>query len=238
MAFAARAYGEQDGFGAGKADKLRSAVIAAGLQGAGIAALLLLPTAIISEEPKDGTIKMQPIAPDIDPPKPVDQVDKKVSAAPPAPGLTAPDPVFKSNRDFGAVNTPILDGDFGMTPLAGSGTISGIGDDFGAVPVPVPVPDPVLIKPQWNPRFAGQVQPDFPSGKLRAGIEGKVTVRVLVGTDGRAKAVEQVSATDADFFRATERQALRKWRFKPATRDGVPVEEWMTVSVNFTIKDR
>lgn len=81
-----------------------------------------------------------------------------------------------------------------------------------------------------------QLQPDYPSAMARQGIEGVVTVRVLIGTDGRVKDVIQVSATDPDFFKATQRQALRYWRFKPATRDGVPVESWREMTVRFRLE--
>jgi protein TonB len=52
------------------------------------------------------------------------------------------------------------------------------------------------------------------------------------------KAAESVSATSPAFFEATRRQALSKWRFKPATRGGVPQESWKTMSVRFEIKDQ
>jgi len=51
------------------------------------------------------------------------------------------------------------------------------------------------------------------------------------------KAVEQVSATSNAFFEATRRQALAKWRFKPATRGGIPQESWKTMSVRFELKN-
>jgi len=62
-----------------------------------------------------------------------------------------------------------------------------------------------------------------------------VVVRVLVGTDGRVKAIERVSATSDAFFAATRRQALSQWRFRPATRDGVGVESWYRMSVTFVL---
>ncbi|OHT17736.1 Gram-negative bacterial tonB protein [Sphingomonas haloaromaticamans] len=70
----------------------------------------------------------------------------------------------------------------------------------------------------------------------RQEIEGVVVVRVLIGADGRVKAVEQVSTTDPAFFEATKRQALRAWRFRPATRDGVAVESWRTMRVKFEMQ--
>lgn len=81
-----------------------------------------------------------------------------------------------------------------------------------------------------------ELQPAYPPSLARQEIEGVVTVRVLIGTDGRVKEVQQVSATDPEFFRATQRQALRHWRFKPATRDGIAVESWRQMTVRFKLE--
>lgn len=239
MAFAAQHYGESSGFGSNGKDRIRSAVIAASLQGAGIAALLLIPTAIIVEDKPDNIVKIIDIMPDpVKPPPPAPKPVDKIVETPPKTTLTAPDPIFKIEDNFNAVGPIIVDEPVPYTPVVGTGEdiLGGTGDELA--PVLIPTPEPLLVKPKLDQKYARQFQPNFPTGKLRAGIEGKVTVRVLVGTNGRAKAIEQVSATDPAFYRATERHALRKWRFTPATSDGKPVEQWMTVSVNFTISER
>lgn len=100
-----------------------------------------------------------------------------------------------------------------------------------------PTPLPPLLGAQRDPRYARDYQPEYPSQELRAQRDGLVSVRVLIGTDGRVKAVEQVSATSPAFFEATRNQALNKWRFKPATRGGIPQESWKTLSVRFELKN-
>ena len=100
-----------------------------------------------------------------------------------------------------------------------------------------PKAPPVIVGAQPDPRFANSFQPEYPPGERRAEHEGRVTVRVLIGTDGRVKQVEKVSAASDEFFAATQRRALEKWRFKPATRDGEPFEAWRTMSVSFVLKD-
>ena len=95
--------------------------------------------------------------------------------------------------------------------------------------------EPVLTEAAPDPRYAGAFQPAYPPSLMREEIEGKTVVRILVGVDGRVKAVEQLSATDAGFFEATRRQALARWRFTPATRDGVAIESWRTMTVRFTL---
>lgn len=100
----------------------------------------------------------------------------------------------------------------------------------------VPVaPDPVLLPATIEPGAMARFQPDYPPELIRADIEGSATVRILVGTDGKVRSVEMVSATHPGFFEATKRQALRFWRFRPATRDGVAIESWRTMTVRFTI---
>lgn len=104
-------------------------------------------------------------------------------------------------------------------------------------PLPTPTPAPVLTEATIDPRFARDVQPLYPAGEQRAGRVGRVTIRVLVGADGRVKEAQRV-ATDSDaFWTATQHQALSKWRFRPATRDGVAIEAWRTMTVRFEMTE-
>ncbi len=113
---------------------------------------------------------------------------------------------------------------------------SGLGDRIEAPIAPVEaIPDPVIAGAKLNTRFSKQFQPPYPSGLLRMGEEGMVTVRVLVGTDGRAKQIELIDSPHDGFWTATKRHALKKWRFEPATKDGAPFESWMTLKVRFQI---
>lgn len=115
-----------------------------------------------------------------------------------------------------------------------TGTLDGTGTD----PVKVdPAPPPMLIGATIDPRYADAFQPDYPPSERRAGNEGLVEVRVRIGTDGRVKEVQRVSAASDAFFEATRRQALRYWRFTPATRGGVRQESWKTMSVRFVLRD-
>jgi protein TonB len=107
--------------------------------------------------------------------------------------------------------------------------------DPGPVYVDPPAP-PKLVLAQADPRYAGLFQPEYPLREERAGVEGSVTLRVLIGTDGRVKAVELVRTDSPAFFDAAKKRALSKWRFKPATRGGTPEESWKEMTVRFQIK--
>lgn len=98
---------------------------------------------------------------------------------------------------------------------------------------PLPTPDSVRIEARLASISA--LQPDYPASEQRAGNEGSVILRVLIGTDGRVKAVEKVRASSDAFYRAAEQHARRHWRFKPATLDGTPIESRRTMTVLFRL---
>ncbi|HWK35001.1 energy transducer TonB [Sphingomonas sp.] len=135
-------------------------------------------------------------------------------------------PVPNDNALVGS-SEPLVLGD----PVALTGT------GAGSVTVDPPRPAPVTVDADVDPRYAADLQPDYPPDMRRAGIEGRVVVKVLVGTDGRVKAFEAVSGPGESFFSATRRQAMARWRFKPATRDGVPYESWKTMSLRFRLTE-
>lgn len=135
------------------------------------------------------------------------------------------------------VESPVTTGPLPEIPVVETASVdfSGIGEEIRIAPPIDTTPVPVIAEAGLNRRFSKQFQPDYPSGQLRLGTEGMVTVRVLVGANGRAKQIELVDTPHKDFWTATKRHALRKWRFNPATRDGRPFESWITLKVQFKI---
>lgn len=171
-------------------------------------------------------IPLDPVPPPLPEPKPEPKVEPRVAQQPdpfvPTPRVdTDAPPIIDTTEILSPQPAP-------FTPVERTGPV--------VEPAPVPTPAlPPLVAASTDARYARDFQPDYPAGELRAQRDGQVTVRVLIGTDGRVKAVEQVSATSPAFFEATRRQALAKWRFKPATRGGVPEESWKRMSVRFEI---
>lgn len=107
----------------------------------------------------------------------------------------------------------------------------------GTVVTPLVIAKPVIVGAAYDPRFANALQPPYPAAEQRAGNSGRVVLRVLIGADGRVKQVERIAAASDAFFAAAERQALTKWRFKPATSDGTPIEQWKTMSLRFVLQE-
>ena len=161
----------------------------------------------------------------------------------PTPAIDQPKP------DNGAVSKPIVVPPTGPTEVASENKLNVESGDFVLPPLP-PLPagngagivdeppirtESVFKVATVNPRFRAALQPKYPPGLIRQEVEGAVTVRVLVGSDGRVKAVEPVRFDDEGFLKVTREQALRKWRFLPATRDGTPFESWREMTVRFEI---
>lgn len=86
--------------------------------------------------------------------------------------------------------------------------------------------------------IGNDLQPPYPAAEQRAQREGVVRIRVTIGPDGRVTAVERLSATSDAFWLATQRQALSRWRFRPATLDGHPVEGSQVMTVQFRLEDQ
>jgi len=92
---------------------------------------------------------------------------------------------------------------------------------FGGGSAPLPIPE-------------SRVEPELPERAGLLGIEGEVTLQVLVRTDGTVGEVQvlRVEPEGYDFDTAAV-EAIRQWRFEPARKDGEPVDAWFTVFHEF-----
>ena len=75
--------------------------------------------------------------------------------------------------------------------------------------------------------------PRYPAEAAAAQQGGRVVLKVLVGTDGRAKDVAVERSEPAGVFDANTVEAAWNWVFNPAVVDGRPVEGWVRVPVDF-----
>jgi protein TonB len=191
-----------------------------------IAALIFSTPALMQKKPPAGAIDTWNV-PETPPPPPLDDVKPKPEM-PRDTTIVAPQTPLKPLESQPPMDTTTTI-DPGPPPTT-PGTFEGTGT---TVAEPPPPPLPPLLSAELDPRYAASLQPEYPGVELRQSREGTVTVRVRIGIDGRVKEVEKVSATSDAFFEATRRQALGRWRFKPATRGGVPEETWKRMSVRF-----
>ncbi len=75
----------------------------------------------------------------------------------------------------------------------------------------------------------------YPDLARRAGVEGKVLVRVLVGKSGKVTKV-RVDYTDNELLNEAAITAVRKAVFTPAIQNKQPVQCWVTVPIVFKLR--
>lgn len=200
------------------------------INGAIIAGLMFsVPDLLPKPQPKPFEGRNIPLPQPVpeDTPKPKPRPEKAVARTEPRP--TIPDPIIPTSSESLIRGT---------TVIPDSRPIDTRPADPGP-PVALDPPKPIvaLIGASQDSRYLRDFQPEYPSQEIRAQRDGVVTLRVLIGADGRVKAVEPLSATSDAFFAVTKRQALGKWRFRPATRGGVAEESWKTMTVRFRLED-
>ncbi|HET7126339.1 MAG TPA: energy transducer TonB [Lysobacter sp.] len=84
--------------------------------------------------------------------------------------------------------------------------------------------------------YASAPAPAYPRDALRAGITGTVLLEVLVDVDGSPlKVTIHRSSGNHDLDRAAQFQVQKRWRFRPASRNGVPVQAIGIVPIDFRL---
>lgn len=210
------------------------------LHGAAIAGVVMIkgPTWVVAPERPTITYQVPPerIPEPPPPPEPqlrpeLPQVQQRVPLDAPVRQVPTPVPGPTSQPSTPPVTwSPTL----GTAPVGSSTTTT-----VPVIPTPMPRAEPprtpIRVAAQFDSRYAGAMQPPYPAAEQRAEREGSVRVRVTIGADGRVRAVQRLSATSDAFWRVTESQALSRWRFRPATEDGRPVESSKDLTVHFRL---
>lgn len=100
-------------------------------------------------------------------------------------------------------------------------------------PPPADAPARPAVADRADPSPLSTPAPRYPAEPLRRGIGGTVQVRVTVAADG---SVDRLALAQTSGNRELDRAALeavRRWRFQPATRDGQPVVAEVIVPLDF-----
>ncbi len=103
-----------------------------------------------------------------------------------------------------------------------------------ARPVPVFGPDPASCVRLQPPKPISRPSPRYPAELRRTGFEGTVGFEAVVNADGSVTDVKLIQATDSEFTKLVF-EAVRRWRYRPALCDGVPIKVYLSASVNFQL---
>jgi protein TonB len=86
-----------------------------------------------------------------------------------------------------------------------------------------------------RPLLLVKVEPSYPLAARRAGLSGRVTVSAVIGLEGGVESAEVLASSNPLFDQAAL-DAVRKWRYRPATMNGRPVRVFFTVVVDFVVR--
>jgi len=101
-----------------------------------------------------------------------------------------------------------------------------------SLPAPVPAaPTGPASRPE---PLAGQTPaPRYPTQSLRRGESGTVMVRAQIGPDGVPSDVEVANGSGSRYLDRAAVDAVKRWRFRPATQGGQPTTGTVMVPIEF-----
>ena len=101
-------------------------------------------------------------------------------------------------------------------------------------PPPAPVaPATPIARGIDTPVPISQPPPRYPQEALRRNVGGTVRVKVTVTTDGSVDRLDVAESSGNRFLDRAAMEAVRRWRFQPAVRDGQPVVADVVVPIVF-----
>ena len=105
----------------------------------------------------------------------------------------------------------------------------------GWVKVPVAFNSPRPLPPAGDP--CDPRYPEYPVESRRNGETGTVVLRVHVQADGWLSEISVRKSSGFPRLDAAAAEWIMNCRFKPATRDGAPIDAWASQTYTFNLKD-
>ena len=166
----------------------------------------LPPPPPLSSAPPPPVIPNQPI------------VKPTIGTPVPVADALAPEQTIMTQQEISALNTPV--------------GVSGSGKDSLVIASSDDMPsEGEFVYYEDEPTPVTRVEPTYPEFAREAQIQGKVTLHVLVGKDGRVKNVKVIKGVTGLNEAAVD--AIKKWVFKPALSNNKPVAVWVEVPMDF-----
>jgi periplasmic protein TonB len=99
----------------------------------------------------------------------------------------------------------------------------------------LPPPAGPLVDAHFDADYLANPPPEYPLSARRLGLEGTVTLRVLVSPEGLPDAIDIRRSSGSSVLDRSALKAVRAWRFAPARRGDTPVASWVEVPVRFRL---
>jgi protein TonB len=104
------------------------------------------------------------------------------------------------------------------------------------IPLHLFADDTVYTKVDVNPVPVKTPPPEYPQAMRRQGISGVVAVSIVIDEKGVVTSTSVAKSSQPE-FEAPAVDAVKKWKFKPAQKDGAPVKMKVTIPIRFNLED-
>ena len=150
-----------------------------------------------------------------------------------ADGLPAPLPADVANEDGNASGLRLPDTAQGK-PLPATEQPRIINEPPSPPPPVAPIaPSAPVARGSDTPVPISQPAPRYPPEALRRNAAGTVRVRVTVATDGSVDRLDVAESSGNRYLDRAAMEAVRRWRFQPAVREGQPAVADVVVPIVF-----
>jgi protein TonB len=85
------------------------------------------------------------------------------------------------------------------------------------------------------PKIIRQANVTYPTAAKRSNVEGKVVIRVLIGTNGKAEKMEIAESEPEGIFDEAALKSLKYWQFRPGIKNGELVSTWVKIPLSFKL---
>lgn len=96
-------------------------------------------------------------------------------------------------------------------------------------------PEP-FEQPRFNADYLNNPAPGYPPLSRRLREEGTVMLRVRVDAEGQAAEVQLRQSSGHPRLDERALETVKRWKFIPAKQGGQPVEAWVIVPIQFSLK--
>jgi len=91
------------------------------------------------------------------------------------------------------------------------------------------------MPPRFGAAYLNNPKPAYPAFAKRMRMEGTVLLKVLVSHEGTVLSLEVARSSGYEILDKAAAEAVRQWRFIPASRAFQPIDEWVQVPVAFRL---
>jgi protein TonB len=118
----------------------------------------------------------------------------------------------------------------------GEGAVDGVEGGTGTR-IGDPGPTDQLLRPGGDvhaPVLVRRVEPIYPEAARKARLEGDVVLEAIITSTGEIEEVRIVKS-EGPFLDASARDAVERWKYRPATLNGRAVRVLLTVTIRFRL---